>query len=109
MGRIKIKDLPKEMKISRQDLRRITGGNVSANGSMIATKGDGGAVNLLDVCKTPGIPAPIPVPYSSDIATKSSGTTKSTGTTKDETSGPTSRLTYNLAYFSDFIIPALDE
>jgi len=71
MARIKIKDLPKEMKIRPQDLRLIRGGNV------LTTKSDGRVSAFPDVCLTPNSDISTPIPYP-DIATKSSGATKET-------------------------------
>ena len=67
MARIKIKDLPKDMKISRQDLRLISGGNV--------LKSDGVKIPVMgDVCLTPAdVNEPIPVPYPSEDSTKETG------------------------------------
>ena len=62
MARIKINDLPKTMKISRQDLRRITGGSA-------VHKADTSLMAFPQVCLTPVEPSgPIPTPYASDAA-----------------------------------------
>ena len=83
MARIKIKDLPKDMKISRKELRLISGG-------------DGGTAAFPDVCITPTSGGSTPIPYPE---------TKSSGDTKDATS----IQTYNLTDFSAFILPALND
>lgn len=76
MERIKINDLPKEMKISRQDLRRIAGGSVtvgSNNLSFVHKSSNGVTMAFPDICQTPTPGGPIPIPYpniasSSDTA-----------------------------------------
>lgn len=66
MARIKINDLHKDMTISRQDLRRVTGGGVTVgvNNQSIAQKSSSGVTMAFpDVCKTPFPAGPVPIPY----------------------------------------------
>ena len=69
MARIKIKDLPKDMKISRQDLQSIRGGN------MLTPWSSGMVSAFPDVCFTPGMDGITPVPYP-NMADETDGTDK---------------------------------
>ena len=46
MARIKIKDLPKDMKISRDDMRKVIGGGVYAAPISMDTGGDSAATEM---------------------------------------------------------------
>ena len=67
MAKIKIKDLPKGMKIKQDELRQIRGGGVTVNVnniSVVHQSSDGMTVAFPDVCLTPpGSEGPIPIPY----------------------------------------------
>jgi hypothetical protein len=86
MGRIIIKDLPKDMTISRRDLRRITGGGVTVGvNSLSVVHKSSSAVTMAfpDVCKTPTPGGPVPIPYpnigSSSDTSSGSKTVKISG------------------------------
>ena len=65
MARIKIKDLPRDTKISKEDMKSIIGGNVTVHaimGDLLDSLKSGPG---MDVCLTPGKtgpPEPVPEP-----------------------------------------------
>jgi hypothetical protein len=85
MARIKIEDLPENVKLDNSDVKRAFGGGMTvfANSLSIAHRGYGGlALGFPDICATPPSPpgGPVPVPYpnfgSAADTTKRSRTTK---------------------------------
>lgn len=80
MARIKIKDLPKDMKVTRQDLRQVIGGSVTlgANSLSVVNSSGGIIAAFPDVCTTPSPGGPIPIPYPNiGMASDTSGGSKS--------------------------------
>jgi hypothetical protein len=66
MGRIKIKDLPRDTQFNRKQMRRIFGGGVTVgvNSLSVVHKGSSGVtIAFPDVCSTPTPGGPIPIPY----------------------------------------------
>lgn len=83
MARIKINDLPKQMKISAEELKRVRGGSVTVgvnNLSVVHKSSSGVTMAFPDVCKTPTPGGPIPIPYPN--ITSSSDTSSGSKTVK---------------------------
>lgn len=72
MVRIKIKDLPKDMKISKEEMKKITGGVAIFPAS---TKGGDVTLAFPDVCKTPAPPTSL-IPTAMPNITTSGDNTK---------------------------------
>lgn len=91
MSRIRIKDIPRNISISPEEMRSVLGGE--------STLTNIGSIGQMDVCSVPSAGGPIPIPYpnigmSADTATKSK---------KIKVSGAASAIT------SDFKMSSGDE
>jgi len=83
MSRIKINDLPGDMKIGKTEMRKILGGGVTVGVnflSVVHKSSSGITIAFPDVCSTPSSGSPIPIPYpnigSSSDTTSGSKETK---------------------------------